>query len=87
MSTDLAIARGQQVVSLLLSAMPFAERMLLYNVILAAWLMLPERLLLLRFQRTFDGYPSRRLSHPTGAPGSPKRTWAEQDTAKPFPLL
>lgn len=45
MSTDLVVARGQQVVGLLLSTVPLAERMLLYNVLLAAWLMLPERTL------------------------------------------
>ena len=32
-------------VGLLLSTVPLAERMLLYNVVLAAWLMLPERTL------------------------------------------
>jgi hypothetical protein len=48
MSTDLVVARGQQIVSLLLSTVPLAERMLLYNVLLAAWLMLPERIPLRR---------------------------------------
>jgi hypothetical protein len=43
MSTDFVVARGQQVVGLLLSTVPLAERMLLYNVALAAWIMLPER--------------------------------------------
>jgi hypothetical protein len=43
MSTELVVARGQQVVALLLSTVPLAERMLLYNVVLAAWIMLPER--------------------------------------------
>jgi hypothetical protein len=43
MSTDLVVARGQQVVGLLLSTVPLAERMLLYNVALTAWTMLPER--------------------------------------------
>ena len=46
MSTDLVVARGQQIVGLLLSTVPLAERMLLYNVVLAAWLMLPEHTLL-----------------------------------------
>jgi hypothetical protein len=46
MSTDLVVARGQQVVGLLLSTVPLAERMLLYNVALTAWIMLPERGLL-----------------------------------------
>ena len=45
MSTDFVVARGQQVVSLLLSTVPLAERMLLYNVALTAWIMLPERAL------------------------------------------
>jgi hypothetical protein len=56
MSTDLVVARGQQIAGLLLSTMPLAERMLLYNMVLAAWLMLPERTVLrrgrLRFSRT-----------------------------------
>jgi hypothetical protein len=43
MSTDLVVARGQQVVGLLLSTVPLAERMLLYNVALIAWILLPER--------------------------------------------
>ena len=53
MSTDLVVARGQQVVGLLLSTVPLAERMLLYNVALTAWIMLPERGLL---QKSFS-YP------------------------------
>jgi hypothetical protein len=48
MSTDLVVARGQQIVGLLLSTVPLAERMLLYNVLLAAWLMLPEPTLRIR---------------------------------------
>jgi hypothetical protein len=36
-------ARGQQLVSLLLTTVPLAERMLLYNLAIAAWVMLPER--------------------------------------------
>ena len=43
MSTDLVVARGQQVAGLLLSTVPPAERMLLYNLALAAWIMLPHR--------------------------------------------
>jgi hypothetical protein len=43
MSTHLVVARGQQIMGLLLSTVPLAERMLLYNVVLAAWLMLPQR--------------------------------------------
>ena len=45
MSTDLVVARGQQVIGLLLSTVPLAERMLLYNVALTAWIMLPQRAL------------------------------------------
>jgi hypothetical protein len=52
MSTDLVVARGQQVVGLLLSTVPLAERMLLYNVALTAWIMLPERTLLQKSLRT-----------------------------------
>jgi hypothetical protein len=43
---SLAAARGQQVVSLLLTTIPLAERMLLYHVAMTAWIMLPERGLL-----------------------------------------
>ena len=46
MSTDFVVARGQQLVGVLLSTVPLAERMLLYNVALTAWIMLPERSLL-----------------------------------------
>jgi hypothetical protein len=46
MSTDLVVARGQQLVGVLLSTMPLAERMLLYNMALSAWIMLPQRTLL-----------------------------------------
>jgi hypothetical protein len=42
MSTDLVVARGQQLAGLLLSTVPLAERMLLYNVVLTAWIMLPS---------------------------------------------
>jgi hypothetical protein len=43
MSTDLVVARGRQIVGLLLTTVPLAERMLLYNMVLAALIMLPER--------------------------------------------
>jgi hypothetical protein len=43
---SLAAARGQQVVGLLLTAIPLAERMLLYHVAMTAWIMLLERGLL-----------------------------------------
>ena len=43
MTTDLVVARGQQLVGLLLSTMPMAERMWLYNLALAAWILLPRR--------------------------------------------
>jgi hypothetical protein len=36
-------ARGQQLVSLLLTTVPLAERMLIYNLAIAAWVMIPER--------------------------------------------
>jgi hypothetical protein len=39
-------ARGEQVVGFLLSTIPLAERMLLYNVAMTAWVMLPDRGLL-----------------------------------------
>jgi hypothetical protein len=59
MSTDLVVARGQHVVGLLLSTVPLAERMLLYNVALAAWIMLPERGLLQKSLQAYRG----RLRH------------------------
>jgi hypothetical protein len=43
---NLAAARGQQLVGLLLTTIPLAERMLLYHVAMTAWIMLPERGLL-----------------------------------------
>jgi hypothetical protein len=43
-NSDFAVSRGQQVVSLLLSAVPLAERMLLYSVGMTAWMMLADRL-------------------------------------------
>jgi hypothetical protein len=48
MSTDLVVARGQQVVGVLLSTVPLAERMLLYNMLVAACILLPQRSLLRR---------------------------------------
>jgi hypothetical protein len=36
-------ARGEQMVAWLLSSIPLAERMLLYNVAMTAWVMLPDR--------------------------------------------
>jgi hypothetical protein len=50
MITDLVVARGQQLVGVLLSTMPLAERMLLYNLALSAWIMLPQRTLLQKGQ-------------------------------------
>ncbi len=43
---SLAAARGQQMISMLLTTIPLAERMLLYHVAMTAWIMLPERGLL-----------------------------------------
>jgi hypothetical protein len=43
---SLAASRGQQVIGLLLTTIPLAERMLLYHVAMTAWIMLPERGLL-----------------------------------------
>jgi len=45
-SSAFVVARGQQVIGLLLSTVPLAERMLLYQVAMTAWIMLPERGLL-----------------------------------------
>jgi hypothetical protein len=42
----IAATRGQQAVDLLLTTVPCAERMLLYNVAMTAWVMLPDRGLL-----------------------------------------
>jgi hypothetical protein len=39
----IATVRGHQVVGLLLTTIPVAERMLLYQFATAAWLMLPNR--------------------------------------------
>jgi hypothetical protein len=55
MSSDLVVARGQQVVGLLLSTVPLAERMLLYNVALTAWIMLPECGLLQKSLQPYRG--------------------------------
>jgi hypothetical protein len=43
MNRDFALVRGQQMLAFLLAAIPLAERMLLYNVVIAACLMLPGR--------------------------------------------
>jgi hypothetical protein len=43
---SLAANRGHQLVVLLLTSIPLAERMLLYHVAMTAWIMLPERGLL-----------------------------------------
>ena len=43
MNSDPAVDRGQQVLAFLLAVVPLAERMLLYNVLVTASLMLPER--------------------------------------------
>jgi len=40
---NIVAERGEQVVGLLLSTMPLAERMLLYNLAMAAWVMLPGK--------------------------------------------
>jgi hypothetical protein len=37
--------RGEQVVGMLLSTVPLAERMLLYQVAMTAWAMVPDRAL------------------------------------------
>ena len=42
----IAAARGQQAVGLLLTTIPVAERMLLYQFAMTAWLLLPNRVLL-----------------------------------------
>jgi hypothetical protein len=47
MSTSaFVVARGQQVITLLLSTEPLAERMLLYQVAMTAWIMFPQQGLL-----------------------------------------
>jgi hypothetical protein len=38
-----SVVRGQQVLAFLLAVVPLAERMLLYNLMMAAALMLPQR--------------------------------------------
>jgi hypothetical protein len=60
MSTDLVVARGQQLVGVLLSTMPLAERMLLYNLALSAWIMLPQRGLLQKSVQSYRG----RIANP-----------------------
>ena len=42
--------RGEQVVGMLLSTVPLAERMLLYHAAMTAWAMVPERGLLERLR-------------------------------------
>ena len=41
-SLNLAV-RSQQLVALMMTSLPLAERMLLYHVAMTAWIMLPER--------------------------------------------
>ena len=43
---SIAATRGQQVVGILLTTIPLAERMLLYQFAMTAWLLLPNRGLL-----------------------------------------
>jgi hypothetical protein len=43
MNSDPVTDRGQQVLAFLLAVVPLAERMLLYNVLVAASTMLPDR--------------------------------------------
>jgi hypothetical protein len=57
MSTDFVVARSQQIIGLLLSTVPVAERMLLYNVALTAWVMLPQRSLLKKTSSPGPSYP------------------------------
>jgi len=40
-SSPFVVARGQQLAGFLLSTVPLAERMLLYQVAMTAWMMLP----------------------------------------------
>ena len=40
---NFVVPRGQQVLAFLLATVPLCERMLLYNVVMAAWIMLPQR--------------------------------------------
>ncbi len=42
-NSNFAVVRGQQVLALLLATVPLAERMLLYNLLVAAALILPQR--------------------------------------------
>jgi hypothetical protein len=42
-SSPFVVARGQELAGFLLSTVPLAERMLLYQVAMTAWLMLPIR--------------------------------------------
>ncbi len=50
--TVASAVRGEQVVGMLLSTVPLAERMLLYHVAMTAWAMVPDRAL--REQRQAD---------------------------------
>jgi hypothetical protein len=43
MTANFTVVRGQQVLAFLLTAVPLAERMLLYNLVMAAFLLLPQR--------------------------------------------
>jgi hypothetical protein len=43
-SSPFVVARGQQLAGFLLATVPLAERMLLCQVAMTAWLMLPVRL-------------------------------------------
>jgi hypothetical protein len=42
-NTNFSVVRGQQVLAFLLAVVPLAERMLLYNLVMAAAIMLPQR--------------------------------------------
>lgn len=49
---SMAVTRGQQAVSLLLTTVPLAERMLLYNLATVALVMLPDKGILSFLQHT-----------------------------------
>jgi hypothetical protein len=58
MSTSaFVVARGQQVITLLLSTVPLAERMLLYQVAMTAWIMFPQQGLLAKALPSCCGQP------------------------------
>jgi hypothetical protein len=42
-NSNLAVVRGQQVLAFMLTAIPLAERMLLYHMVMSACLMFPQR--------------------------------------------